>query len=101
MRGLTAADFTLLENGKPQPVVAFAEISVPDAPNLPAAWVHDVPPDVRTNDLGDGRLFAIIMDDADMPPDLRIASNARELGSRRGAAHGPERPGRGRLRTTA
>src|SRR5580765_5418691 len=70
VRGLTTADFTLLENGKPQPIVAFAEISVPDAPDLPAAWVHDVPPDVRTNDLGDGRLFAIIMDDASMPPDL-------------------------------
>ena len=80
VRGLTTADFTLLENGKPQPIVAFAEISVPDAPKLPAAWVHDVPPDVRTNDLGDGRLFAIIMDDASMPPDLRIASNARAIG---------------------
>src|SRR5690349_16914704 len=53
VRGLSAADFTLLENNKPQEIVAFAEINVPNPAPLPAAWVHDVPPDVRSNSLGD------------------------------------------------
>ncbi len=78
--GLDAADFTLLENGRPQEVVAFAEVRVPAAPALPAAWLRNVPPDVRSNNLGDGRLFAIVMDDATMPPDLRITANARQIG---------------------
>ncbi|HXT68301.1 MAG TPA: VWA domain-containing protein [Vicinamibacterales bacterium] len=80
VKGLTAADFTLLENNKPQEIVAFAEISAPDQPPLSAAWVRDVPPDIRTNSLGDGRLFAIILDDATIPPDLRMSANAREIG---------------------
>lgn len=80
VRGLTTKDFTLLENGRPQEIVAFAEISVPAPPPDPAAWLRDIPPDVRTNSLGDGRLFAIILDDATMPPDLRMAANAREIG---------------------
>ena len=80
VRGLTAADFTLLENGRPQEIVAFAAVDVPAAPAQPAAWLRDVPPDVRTNDLGDGRLFAIVMDDAAMPPELRFAASAREIG---------------------
>lgn len=80
VKGLTASDFTLLENGKPQDVVGFSEILVPAAPAQPAAWLRNVPPDARSNDLGDGRLFAIVMDDATMPPDLRIAANARQIG---------------------
>jgi hypothetical protein len=31
VRGLTAADFTILENGQPQPVTAFTAIDLPDA----------------------------------------------------------------------
>jgi VWFA-related protein len=80
VRGLTADDFTLLENGRPREVVAFAEVNVPEGAVDRAAWVRDVPPDVRTNELGDGRLFALILDDAAIPPDLRIASNARAIG---------------------
>ena len=80
VKGLSAADFTLLENGQPKEVAAFAEVSVPAPPTSPAAWLRDVPPDVRSNELSEGRLFAILMDDATMPPDLQIASNARRIG---------------------
>ena len=80
VRGLVATDFSLFENNRPQEIVAFAAIDVPSAPAQPASWLRDVPPDVRTNDLGDGRLFAIVMDDATMPPDLRMAANARNIG---------------------
>jgi VWFA-related protein len=78
--GLSAADFTLLENGKPQDIVGFAEVHVPLASSSPAAWTRMVPPDVRTNNLRDGRLFAIVMDDATMPPDVQITANARSIG---------------------
>ena len=65
VRGLTAADFTVLENGKPRPIRAFSAIDLP-ARNLAteAAWARSVPPDVGTNEIGqqDGRLVIILMD---------------------------------------
>src|SRR6185436_9780204 len=72
VRGLTAADFTLLENGKPREIVAFAEVNVPEVPRDRAAWVRDVLLDVRSNELRDGRLFVVILDDVVMLSDLRI-----------------------------
>ena len=78
--GLTQADFTILENGQPQEIVGFAPINVPGPEPPTAPWIRDVPPDVRSNALGDGRLFAIILDDATMPPDLRMTLSARKIG---------------------
>jgi VWFA-related protein len=88
--GLTAADFALFENGRPQPIVAFAEVQVPAAPGPPAAWMRTVTPDVRSNRLGDGRLFAIVMDDATIPQDASIAGNARQIGRSLVAHLGPD-----------
>jgi len=79
VRGLTAADLTLLENGRPQAIVAFAEVDVPGHPPAAASWLRLTPPDVRTNALGDGRLFAIVLDDATIPFDLRMAANSRKI----------------------
>jgi VWFA-related protein len=63
VRGLTAADFTVRERGKPQPVVAFAEVNVPD-PVAPAApWLREVGPDVTSNDLQTRRLIVLVLDD--------------------------------------
>jgi VWFA-related protein len=65
VRGLTAADFTVYEDGKRRPVVAFSAVDVPgpvrDA--TVASWVRDAPKDVVSNDLPDeGRLVVILMD---------------------------------------
>lgn len=84
VRGLTQADFTVLEDGKPQPIVAFASIDVPDAaqPTEPAAWVRDVPPDVRTNDIArkpEGRLFVLLLDDGLIPPDPAAIASAKQI----------------------
>jgi VWFA-related protein len=79
VRGLTANDFTLLEDGRPQEIVAFAPVEVPLPAPPTAAWMRDTPWDVRTNDLGEGRLFAIIMDDATVPPETRIEADARRI----------------------
>jgi VWFA-related protein len=63
VRGLTAADFTVLEDGKPRPVVAFSAIELPALPSpLPAGSADTVPPDVVRNDAPDGRLVVILLD---------------------------------------
>ena len=64
VRGLTTADFTLLEDGKPQKIVALAPIDVPDPEPPSAVWMRDVTPDVSTNAVRDRRIVVIVMDDA-------------------------------------
>ncbi len=85
IRDLTKTDFTVLEDGKPQSIVAFSPIDVPDpAPSfaaLPAAmrWTRDVAPDVQTNALPqEGRIFVLFLDDAMMPPDPKIIDEAKK-----------------------
>src|SRR3954469_3645068 len=58
VRGLTAADFTLFEDGRPQPIVAFTEVDVPRrGATPPARWLRDAAPDVVSNQVPDeGRL---------------------------------------------
>ncbi len=82
VRDLTRADFTVLEDGKPQPIVAFTPVDIPDPPApVPSAiaWTRDVPPDVRTNGIPpDSRLFVMVLDDALLPADPGIVANARK-----------------------
>jgi len=44
VRGLTAADFTILENGKPRPIVAFSAVELPSLPDLPSRTSLPPPP---------------------------------------------------------
>jgi VWFA-related protein len=66
VRGLTADDFVVLENGQERPVVAFAPVELPQTPPSPlqtAAWLRDAPRDVVNNDGTDaGRLVVIAFD---------------------------------------
>jgi VWFA-related protein len=62
-RGLAAADFTLLEDGHPRPIVSFAAVDVPPPAAPPAAWMADVAPDVATNTHQTGRIVVIAIDD--------------------------------------
>ncbi len=84
VRDLTQADFTILEDGKPQPIVAFTPVNVPDAPPpLPdaQAWTQEVAPDVESNGVApDGRLFVLFLDDAMMPPDPKMIADAKKAG---------------------
>lgn len=79
VRGLTAEDFVVLENGVPQTVVGFVPIDVPEPDPIAATWQREVTPDVQVNELGDGRLFAIVMDDATIPPDPQLVRRARSI----------------------
>lgn len=65
VRGLTASDFTVLEDGKPRPIRAFSAVDLPARDRTSeAVWSNDAPPDVATNQISqkDGRLVIILMD---------------------------------------
>jgi VWFA-related protein len=66
VRDLTAADFTVLEDGKPRPVTVFNPIAIEEHPPRlegVASWVRDIAPDVTTNDVRpEGRLVVIMFD---------------------------------------
>ncbi len=72
VRGLKAEDFIVLEAGKPQAVIAFSEVSLPDSSEIdPAAatWMREVAPDVRRNvDDAGRRIVLIVLDDASPVP---------------------------------
>ena len=62
VRGLSAADFTVLEDGKPRRLVAFSAIELPPIPAASPSAADAVPPDVIRNDLPQGRLVVILID---------------------------------------
>ena len=85
VRGLKAEDFTVVENGKPQRIIAVTEMAGTDRDPAPSAWMRHVPPDVSANDLtdmtGDGRFVAIVMDDWNVPfDDHELILSARQVG---------------------
>jgi VWFA-related protein len=79
VRGLTAADFTVLEDGQPQDVVAFQHISVPGPDATVTGWLRDVAPDVRSNEPSTGRLLVMVLDDATLPPHSQTVQSARRV----------------------
>jgi VWFA-related protein len=59
---LTIADFAIAEDGTPQRITSFSEVNIPIRP--PEAYSPTAAePDVATNTLGEGRLYAIVFDD--------------------------------------
>lgn len=79
VRGLSVGDFTLLEDGKPQTVTAFSAVDLPAAVAPPVPWMRDVPPDVRSNDMSDSRLFVVVLDDALIPGDADMTKRAKQI----------------------
>ncbi|MEO7135821.1 MAG: VWA domain-containing protein [Vicinamibacterales bacterium] len=68
--GLTADDFQVFEDGKPQRVSAFSMVNIPLArAERPLFASKPVEPDVRTNLQGaDGRIYVIMLDDLHTAP---------------------------------
>jgi hypothetical protein len=84
VRGLQQSEFTVLENGKPQRIVAITEIDAVERDPAQSAWMRHVGRDVTMNDLndmvGDGHLYAIVLDDRNIPWDnLDIIQSTRSL----------------------
>lgn len=81
IRGLTVADFTVFEDGKPRPIVGFEAVDLPPAaadPEAPA-WIRNTPRDVVTNSVDADRLFLIVMDDLTMPIHPGIIESAKQI----------------------
>jgi len=87
--GLTAADFTVLDDGVPVSIRAFTPIELARRNPGDAVWSGEVAPDVATNRVGDeeGRLVVILMDRSVPPggPDVK----AREIATAAVDALGP------------
>ena len=66
IRGLGAADFTLLEDGQPRPIVSFTAVDVPAPVGAPAAWNAHGAPDVATNTHRNGRTVVLAIDDGSL-----------------------------------
>jgi VWFA-related protein len=65
VRGLTAADFTVIEEGVERPIRAFTAVDLPARiTSTETAWSKTVAPDVVSNQVGEqeGRLVVILMD---------------------------------------
>jgi len=65
VRGLTAADFSIFEDGQPREIQAFSEVSLPDrVQSRDASWTREVASDVATNVTArqEGRLVIILLD---------------------------------------
>ena len=65
VRGLTAEDFSVLEDGQPREIQAFTEVYLPDRVRAQdAAWMRVVPSDVATNQTAqeEGRVVIVLLD---------------------------------------
>jgi VWFA-related protein len=61
---LTAADFELLEDGKPQKISAFSLINIPiERAERPLFAGRPIEPDVQTNEHLEGRIYLLVLDD--------------------------------------
>ena len=84
IRGLTAADFTVLEDGKERPIVQFSPVNLlgtPSASEGAAAWLREVGPDVVSNEVPlEGRVVVVLFHQsirvAQQPQARRIATAA-------------------------
>ena len=81
VKGLTAGDFTVLENGRARPIVAFTPVELAPRVMPPAPWMELISADTHTNVFTrEGRLVVILMDRTiaadDYPEARRIAEAA-------------------------
>ena len=61
---LTAADFEILEDGRPQAVTAFSLVNLPiERAERPLFAAGPIEPDVQTNTSAEGRIYLIVLDD--------------------------------------
>src|SRR5580704_12361207 len=79
IRGLTAADFTVLEDGKVEPIVAFDAVDLADWTQAGGSWMRGVAPDVVTNHLAEQRVIVIILKDVRVPLDPGAMQDTKRI----------------------
>ena len=83
VRGLSAGDFTIVEDGRPQDIAVFQAVEIPEVRSTLAAWTREVASDVVGNDAPpERRLFLIVMDDMTLQENGRTKENAKRIASR-------------------
>lgn len=66
---LTADDFEVLEDGKPQKISAFSLVNIPiERAERPLFAAGPIEADVRSNEEVDGRVYVIVLDDLHIHP---------------------------------
>ena len=66
---LTAGDFEVLEDGKPQKISAFSLVNIPiERAERPLFAEAPIEPDVQSNEDVDGRVYLIVLDDLHIHP---------------------------------
>ena len=78
--GLTAADFTILENGRPMPISVFRAVELPGPVAAPVPWMRDVPKDVTANTTTTGRAVVVFMESPSSVGKLPPMTGRRPLG---------------------
>jgi VWFA-related protein len=83
VRGLTAADFTILEDGRPQEVRTFKEIDLGGNKRPPEpVWSAEHPPDVRRNDEFRDHSVVVIVLDGSTPMAAEDILRAKQVGAK-------------------
>jgi VWFA-related protein len=79
---LTASDFDVLEDGKPQKISSFSLINIPiERAERPLFAGRPIEPDVQTNEHLEGRIYLIVLDDihTDFTRSPRVKAAARRF----------------------
>jgi VWFA-related protein len=79
VRGLTASDFVVLEEGQPRPIAAFSEVALPNARDDARPGLDPVSPDVVSNEVPEGRLLVMVIDDAMIPPNPAMVAASKAI----------------------
>jgi VWFA-related protein len=79
---LTAADFEVLEDGKPQKISSFSLVNIPiERAERPLFAGKPIEPDVQTNEHLEGRIYLLVLDDihTDFTRTPRVKAAARRF----------------------
>jgi VWFA-related protein len=83
IRDLKQEDFTVTVDGVAQPLVAFDRIVMAPVDHTLAPWTRAVAADVRDNQVGEPRIFIIVLDDVSAPfHDLWMVRTGKEIARR-------------------
>jgi VWFA-related protein len=79
VRGLTADDFFVFEDGVLQSISGFYAFDMPDVTDTTTTWPRRIAPDVTTNAPPMGRLLVLVLDDSTVEQDGNSIGNAPKI----------------------